>query len=125
MSVYWPTGHFGQDSALGIIQEVSGVVASGSESFRKVPGLQQNIRLIWSPGSTRLLLCKFQLGLHHTPWMNDGVYENMFATLVTLDTSHAERSELKEVALLNVFSNEVTLDTSHVERSELKELWVS
>ena len=117
MSVYWPTGHFGQDSALGKVQEVSGVVASGSESFRKVPGLQQNIRLIWSPGSTRLLLCKFQLEVHHTPWMNDSMSENMFATLVTLDTSHDERSELKAWALLNVQYKEVTLDTTHFDKS--------
>ena len=44
VSMYWPTGHFGQDSALGIVQDPSGLVANGSESLKKVPGLQQNAR---------------------------------------------------------------------------------
>ena len=44
VSVYWPIGHFGQDSALGIVQDPSRLVANGSESLKKVPGLQQNTR---------------------------------------------------------------------------------
>ena len=43
--------------------------------------------------------------------------ENVLYKAVTLDTFHAERSELKAVATLNVSFNVVTLDTSQVERS--------
>ena len=42
--------------------------------------------------------------------------------LVTLDTSHADRSELKASAPLNMKSMLVTLDTFHADRSELKAL---
>ena len=44
----------------------------------------------------------------------------MPSKVVTLDTSHVERSELKTEASKNVLYKLVTLDTSHVERSELK-----
>jgi len=44
VSVYWPTGHFGQDSALGNVQDPSEFLASASDLLKKVPGLQQNTR---------------------------------------------------------------------------------
>ena len=66
VSVYWPTGHFGQDSALDKVQDPSEFLASGLELFKKVPGLQQNIRFPGaSPGG--MSLCLFQLGEHHAP----------------------------------------------------------
>ena len=43
-TVYWPTGHFGQGCASGMVQDPSGFVAMGSEPFKEVPGSQQNIR---------------------------------------------------------------------------------
>ena len=44
--------------------------------------------------------------------------------LVTDDTSHADRSWLKDCALLNIPAMLVTAETSHAERSWLKE-WAS
>ena len=101
VSVYWPTGHFGQDSSSGKDQESSEFLASGSESFKNVPGLQQNTRL--PGGSKRIFLCRFQLELHHTPWLNTPPWlifvDNMLLQDLTLDTSHFEMSELKTAAL--------------------------
>ena len=121
VSVYWPTGHFGQDSALGKVQD-SEFLASGSESFKNVPGLQQNTR--FPGGSERVFLCGFQLELHHTPWLNAAaLFKKRFPPpLVILDTSHFEMSELKALAPKNVETQLVTLDTSQIERSELKAL---
>ena len=114
VSVYCPSGHFGQASALGI--------AIGSESFKKWPGLQHKIRF---PGGTEFAICVFQLGEHHAPCLNAEVPKIMSVIVRTLDTSHVDMSELKAVAIINVVDKEVTLDTSHVERSELKALAVS
>ena len=39
-----PTGHFGQALASGTAHDPSALVASGFESFKKLPGLQQKMR---------------------------------------------------------------------------------
>ena len=45
VSMYWPIGHFRQDSALGNVQDrPSEFLASASDLLKKVPGLQQNAR---------------------------------------------------------------------------------
>jgi hypothetical protein len=123
-TVYWPSGHFGQGCASGMVQDPSEFVASGSELFKEVPGSQQNIR---SPGGrypnfTTLGLCCFQLELHHTPCLKAVASLKKLIQSATLETSHFERSELKAMAFLNVSFIEVTLDTSHGERLELKAL---
>ena len=61
--MYWPTGHFGQDSALGIVQDPSGLMANGSESLKKVPGLQQNTRF---PGGKKVRMFFFDSNLNCT-----------------------------------------------------------
>ena len=45
---------------------------------------------------------------------------NMPCMVVTLDTSHSDRSLLKDVAKENIKPMSVTLDTSHFDRSALK-----
>ena len=67
-TVYWPTGHFGQTSDSGNVQDSSEFLAAGLESFKKVPGLQQSIR--FPGGSATFSFLKSQLELHHTPWLN-------------------------------------------------------
>ena len=65
-------------------------------------------------------LSAFEVG--HTPQSvcaNDDARRNMHGILVTLDTSHFERSLLNDVASTKIVAMEVTLDTSHFERSQL------
>ena len=50
----------------------------------------------------------------------DDAEANMPSILVTLDTSHFERSALNNVACPNMLSIAVTLDTSHFDRSPWK-----
>merc|ERR1719201_2227563 len=52
-------------------------------------------------------------------WLNLDAELNMVAMVVTLDTSHLERSPLNDDAVKNKLSILVTLDTSHLERSPL------
>jgi len=60
----------------------------------------------------------------HAPqrvWENALAPLNMRSMLVTLDTSHFERSPLNDFADWNMPSMVVTLDTSHLERSPLND----
>ena len=56
VSMYWPIGHFGQDSALENDQDPSEFLASASDSLKKVPGLQQNTRF---PGGKKVSIFFF------------------------------------------------------------------
>ena len=51
---------------------------------------------------------------------NDEALLNILAMLVTLDTSHSERSPSNKIAPENMLDIIFTLDTSHFERSPLK-----
>ena len=51
--------------------------------------------------------------------LNDVAARNIADMSVTLDTSHAEMSELNSVAHANISAMVVTLDTSHFEMSPL------
>ena len=73
--------------------------------------------------SNMSLLLAFEL-THSTPqsfWSNNAASVNILSILVTLDTSHLERSPLKDV-LENIPAMSVTLDTSHLERSPLNDV---
>merc|ERR1719201_2903730 len=62
--------------------------------------------------------------LTHAPqsvWEKDFAPWNMESILVTLDTSHLERSALNDEAPLNMESILVTLDTTHLEMSPLND----
>ena len=64
----------------------------------------------------------FAVEVAHSPQSvrsNDEAPLNISAMLVTLDTSHFERSALKDVAPENMELMSFTLDTSHSERSAL------
>ena len=76
------------------------------------------------PGDNKNIAFFFAFDLRHAvphnacenplaPW-------NMLLMLVTLDTSHFEMLQLKDVALQNIPPILVTLDTSHLEISLLK-----
>ena len=47
---------------------------------------------------------------------------NMESILLTLDTSHFDRSPLNDVALKNITPMSLTLDTSHLDRSPLNDV---
>ena len=51
----------------------------------------------------------------------DDAPENISSILVTLETSHLERSLLNDLAEKNMSSMLVTLDTSHLDRSPLND----
>ena len=53
--------------------------------------------------------------------LNDDARLNIDSMLVTLDTSHFERSALKDVVDKNMPPMSNTLDTSHFERSPLND----
>ena len=72
--VYSPSGHFGQASASGNVQDPSSLVASGSDLFKKVPGSQHNTRF---PGGMGLAINLFQLGEHHTPWLKAAAFNSI------------------------------------------------
>ena len=70
------------------------------------------------------VLLAFEL-THSIPqsfWLNASALKNIESMLVTLDTSHFERSLLNDDAEWNVQRMSVTLDTSHFERSPLNDL---
>ena len=54
--------------------------------------------------------------------LNDIAAKNISDMLVTLDTSHPERSPLNDVADANISDMLVTLDTSHFKRSPLNDV---
>ena len=63
--------------------------------------------------------------LSHAPqsfWENDFALVNMKSMMVTLDTSHLERSPLKDEAELNMPRMVVTFDTAHLDRSPLNDV---
>ena len=53
--------------------------------------------------------------------LNNGVKENMSSMFVAVDTSHLERSPLNDDAEENMPHMYITLDTSHLERSALND----
>ena len=55
-------------------------------------------------------------------WLKNRASQNMAPMLVTRDTSHLDRSWLKEVAKANIFLMLVTRDTSHLDKSWSKEV---
>ena len=70
-------------------------------------------------------LLAFEL-THSAPqsfWLNEAAFKNIWSMLVTPETSHLERSPLKDVleSMLNMNAMLVTLDTPHLERSPLND----
>ena len=66
----------------------------------------------------------FAVEVSHAPQSvraKDEARLNILHMLVTLDTSHFERSALKDVTPENMERMSVTLDTSHSERSALND----
>ena len=76
------------------------------------------------PGDRSNMPPLFAVEVPHEPQSvcaNDDAPENMAHMVVTLETSHLERSPLNDFALSNIYTMAVALDTSHLEMSLLND----